>query len=336
MATSSEMIRVSDDLLMIKPASSKWPESCNVFVLKDKEGLSLVDAGCGATNSIERLFSAINTLGPQADHLDKIILSHAHPDHVGAMRVLLEEVSPAQVILHELDLPYALDPSLLNESFDIPLCKEHDATSRTEEKAETGAGSPNSMGKKGPAFDLLTYFRDLGCGMVPVKPDRTVKEGQVITVGNSELRVYHTPGHAPGHMSLYDAAGRTLFAGDILGDMVAWYTPSSGGAAGYVESLRKMKALDIDLILPSHGKPMTDAKKSIQEFIDRIIERDHAVLHFLEDGPKTFGELNERLFEPPGVRFFPGTPILMSHLMKLQDEGKLVFDEAAGKYVSIV
>lgn len=50
-------------------------------------------------------------------------------------------------------------------------------------------------------------------------PDRFINEGDVVTIGDAELKVFHTPGHAPGHVVLvgdgFVIAGDTLFAGSI-------------------------------------------------------------------------------------------------------------------------
>jgi glyoxylase-like metal-dependent hydrolase (beta-lactamase superfamily II) len=105
--------------------------------------------------------------------------------------------------------------------------------------------------------------------------------------------------------------------------MVAWYTPSSGGAARYLESLEKVEFLDIDLILPSHGDVIQDPKKGIRRIKDKILEKDRGIVEALQSGQKSFEELLNIFFPLPTVQFFPGIPILESHLQKLKDEGKI-------------
>jgi glyoxylase-like metal-dependent hydrolase (beta-lactamase superfamily II) len=313
MPGSKSIVSIFDNLKMIRPPSSCWPESANVYVFKEGDGISFFDVGCGSVTSVDRLFSALKNLKWESKPVKKIILSHAHPDHMGAMEIVLSEVSAEHIILHEIDAPYALDPERLTLSFDIPLCKEW--------LAETG--DQGNEGKKGSEFDLIAYFRALGCSMCNAKPNRTVVEGDTIRVGDYHFQVFHTPGHAPGHISLYEPGKRLLPAGDILGEMVAWYAPSSGGAEGYLESLQKIGNLDIDLILPSHGSVIVDARKSIQETREKILQKDQVIVKALQTGPKTFRELNRLLFNSPSIQFFPGTPILESHLQKLKKEGKI-------------
>ena len=84
-----------------------------------------------------------------------------------------------------------------------------------------------------------------------------------------------------------------------------------------------MNSLDIDLILPSHGDVITEAKKAIQQTREKILERDRVIIKALQAGPKTFQGLNSLLFDSPSVQFFPGTPILESHLQKLNNKGRI-------------
>ncbi len=73
-------------------------------------------------------------------------------------------------------------------------------------------------------------------------PDGSLEEGDIVRLGTYRFEVLHTPGHSPGHISLFDRDTGILFGGDLVGDIVAWYTPASGGVTGYLESLAKIKA----------------------------------------------------------------------------------------------
>ncbi|UTV28755.1 MBL fold metallo-hydrolase [Photobacterium atrarenae] len=48
------------------------------------------------------------------------------------------------------------------------------------------------------------------------EPDQWLAEGDVITVGNQSLLVYHTPGHTPGHVVLFSETAKLAFVGDVL------------------------------------------------------------------------------------------------------------------------
>ena len=89
MPGSNTLVTLFDDLKMIRPPSPHWPESANVYVFKDGDGISFFDVGCGSIASADRLFNALNFLKWEARPIKKIILSHAHPDHMGAMEIIL-------------------------------------------------------------------------------------------------------------------------------------------------------------------------------------------------------------------------------------------------------
>lgn len=317
-----EIISIAEDLKVLRPSSPYWPESANVYLFADGEGVSFFDVGCGNPRSVDRLFKGLKALGWDAKPIRRIVLSHAHPDHSGGLDILLSESNALEIILHEVDLPYALDPASLRSSFDIPLC---------EANAE-GVEDRQERDKEDSAFDLLAFFRSLGCAMCRVEPTLRVVEGDTIRVGQYNFEVFHTPGHAPGHISLYESARRMLLSGDILGDVIAWYAPSSGGASGYLMSLDKMEALDIDLVLPSHGKETSDVQGLIQKARETILSRDRAVLEALKERPRRFQELNRMLFPRAELRFFPGTTILKSHLEKLEKEQRIEEDPERGVY----
>ena len=105
-------------------------------------------------------------------------------------------------------------------------------------------------------------------------PDEDLTEGQVITVGDVELHVLHTPGHAPGACCLHAPALGVLFSGDTL-------FQGGPGATGrsfsdfdtIIESIKdKLFALpDETVVLTGHGDSTTigEERPHLQEWIDR-------------------------------------------------------------------
>ncbi len=159
-------------------------------------------------------------------------------------------------------------------------------------------------------------------------PDGSLHEGDVVAAGRYRFEVLHTPGHSPGHVSLFDRETGILFAGDLVGDITAWYTPASGGVTGYLESLARMDACGARLILPSHGAPITEPAAKVREVRERLLSREAKMLRVLSEGPISFVDLVGRMFPAEMVRFFPGTGITESHVQKLLGEGRAVRDDA--------
>lgn len=319
-----EVISISDGLKMVMPPSPYWPESANVYVFKDNDGISLFDVGCGNIMMVDRLWKALKILGWDMLPMKKVILSHIHPDHAGAMEMILSEFNPKEIIIHEKDLVYCQQPEKLHFSFDIPICEKR----RIEAIEGSQMPGPDRAGERPPGddpkrFNLLGYFNSCKCSVCRFKPTKLLKEGDFIHIGNYSFCVVHTPGHAPGHMSLYDSKKFLLLAGDIIGDVVAWYSPSSGGATGYLKSIEKIEALKIDQILPSHGGRIIQVQEAIKSTKQTILGRDKTIIDALINGPKTYHELLNILFSTPEKQFFPGTAILECHIEKLKNEQKI-------------
>jgi glyoxylase-like metal-dependent hydrolase (beta-lactamase superfamily II) len=88
------------------------------------------------------------------------------------------------------------------------------------------------------------------------------------------LQVVHVPGHTPGEVAFYDATRRILFAGDSVVEQKGRLTiPGRRYASNLdqaVRSLSRLMALDIEVLLPGHGVPIT---KGCNSLLDDLIQR---------------------------------------------------------------
>jgi glyoxylase-like metal-dependent hydrolase (beta-lactamase superfamily II) len=163
--------------------------------------------------------------------------------------------------------------------------------------------------------------------MSAADPDGSLEQGDIVSLGAYRFEVLHTPGHSPGHIALFDRDTGVLFGGDLVGDVVAWYTPASGGVTGYFESLEKIRACRPRRILPSHGAVIDDPVVKIDEVRGRLLSRERKMLGIISEGPVSFFDLVCRMFPNEMVRFFPGTGITESHVQKLLGEGRIQRDD---------
>ncbi len=294
-----------EGILAIFANDPRWPSPANLFAIPDDTGFSIIDVGCGGSSGASHLFGGLRYWGLDLKELHTVVITHAHPDHMGAMKAILKEVSP-RVLVHHLDVASARDPVKLLESFDVELSHQCWASS-------DGLDSYAD-------FDLLNYFEQQGCPMNRAEDAEGIAEGDVLTLGPCAFEVVHTPGHSPGHISLFEKSTGVLLAGDVLGSNPTWYTPTSGGVVGYLESLDKLEALESKMVLPSHGPVIDEPLRAVATIRDKLLERDSILKDQLIDGPKSFLELNKLLFPGPFARFFPGCGITESHLIKLETE----------------
>ena len=136
-----------------------------------------------------------------------------------------------------------------------------------------------------------------------------------------------TPGHAQDHVAL--VWRRVAFAGDtVLGAGSVFVAPGGGGMGAYLDSLRRLRELDLEAIGPGHGPWVWDPRAKLDEYIAHRLERERKVLDALDAGVRTRDELIDAAWDDvpfdqaPVLRVAAGVT-LDAHLEKLADEGRL-------------
>jgi endoribonuclease LACTB2 len=115
-----------------------------------------------------------------------------------------------------------------------------------------------------------------------VAVDRTFEDGDGLELAGRpgwSLRIYHTPGHARGHVCIFEEKYGSLITGDLmagLGTIVI--DPPEGHMATYFDSLRHMQVLPVRTLFPAHGPAMANAKAKIQEYLEHRIMREERIL----------------------------------------------------------
>ncbi|CAG0947631.1 Hydroxyacylglutathione hydrolase GloC [Anaerolineae bacterium] len=120
-------------------------------------------------------------------------------------------------------------------------------------------------------FTWIDYL-DQNATFFPI--DIELNEGDLLRAGDVSLRIFHTPGHSPGGISLYCPELNLIFSGDTvwLGDMGAVNIAMHGETAFFhaLASLDKLAALDAHAIFPGHGKPIHDVAANFHRVRERL------------------------------------------------------------------
>jgi glyoxylase-like metal-dependent hydrolase (beta-lactamase superfamily II) len=137
------------------------------------------------------------------------------------------------------------------------------------------------------------------------------------------LRAVATPGHAADHLAF--VAGRACFSGDVvLGEGSVFVSAEPGAMAGYLDGLRRLRALDLAVICPGHGPEVTDPAAKLDEYVAHRLERESRLVAALEAGARTEAELLDAAWDDVHPALRPAAALtLAAHLEKLRDEGRL-------------
>jgi glyoxylase-like metal-dependent hydrolase (beta-lactamase superfamily II) len=133
-----------------------------------------------------------------------------------------------------------------------------------------------------------------------------------------------TPGHSADSVCLIWNE-RICFTGDtVLGTGSVFIAPGEGSLSAYLESLRRLRALDLEVLCPGHGPYVWDPAAKLDEYIEHRLDRERRLVAALDVGLRTQDELLDAAWSdaPAELRYFAGLS-LASHLEKLSDEGRL-------------
>jgi glyoxylase-like metal-dependent hydrolase (beta-lactamase superfamily II) len=138
------------------------------------------------------------------------------------------------------------------------------------------------------------------------------------------LRAVATPGHAADHVCFL-SDDRVCFSGDlVLGEGSTFVPPDGGSLAAYMESLRRLQALPLELICPGHGPWVTDPAAKLAEYVEHRQMREDRLLAALERGERSREALLAEVWDDVPQEMRPAAALVMeAHLQKLEGEGRL-------------
>ena len=166
----------------------------------------------------------------------------------------------------------------------------------------------------------------------------------MIDIGDFHFRCVATPGHSPGHTSLYEAEKKILVAGDhILFDItpnITYWVDMEDSLGKYLVSLEKVNALDVKLVLTGHRRLVHDLHGRVKELQEHHRARLNEVLVALGDGEKNIlqiaphikWDITAKTWEefPPQQKWFAFGET-MAHVKYLEGKGKVRCKNQNGK-----
>ena len=211
---------------------------CNTYMIIDN-GLTLVDTGL--RGNVAKIYSYIEKLGYTPKDIRRIIITHAHLDHINCLHKLKEDTG-AEVMVGEKD-------------------------------ADIVSGKKPLHRMRG-AFGLIFNTLSLYYRYRPVNADRLLKDGDMIDVLGG-LKVVYLGGHSPGNIGLYSASRKLFFSSDSIrvidGRLAAPHPRFTEDMPGAINSIKRISELDFNVMLPGHGAPvLKDASAKVKDLYHEV------------------------------------------------------------------
>jgi glyoxylase-like metal-dependent hydrolase (beta-lactamase superfamily II) len=283
--------------------------------------LTLVDCGINTDPGREALLQGLAAAGHEPADIERILITHAHPDHYG-LAYLLQDGSDATVFFPEREIARVRDRQMLFEVGRLLM----------------EAGMP---------LELL-FKMDQARKSDPTRPK--MKHDEVVLVHDGDrfsfadgpdLVALHMPGHTGGHMVYLDESDGVLFAGDqLLPDVTPnpLLEPSLDepgerrrSLSEYLDSLERMGAMELALAYPGHGDPVKDPGELIARTIEHHLKRKAEVGALLGPEPKTPYEIASEVYpEVAGYDSFLAVSEVIAHLDLVIEDGDGTTEEREG------
>jgi glyoxylase-like metal-dependent hydrolase (beta-lactamase superfamily II) len=246
-----EVTEVADGVFRItEPYVHAYVRS-NSWLIRGRDSHLLVDSGLGIGNLPDEL----------AGHLDRPVIAvatHAHFDHFGGLAEFADRAAhrdDGEVIEQAGDYV-----TLTASTYPVALLDEFDAA---------GEPVPELLVSALPydGFDL-TAFRTPAASIT-----RWLTDGDVVSLGDRSVEVWHAPGHSPGSICLWEAGSGTLISGDVIvdGEPLLDELPRSS-KTDFAASLRRLRELPVVTVLAGHG-PLFGRSRAHEIIADYLTSR---------------------------------------------------------------
>jgi glyoxylase-like metal-dependent hydrolase (beta-lactamase superfamily II) len=146
------------------------------------------------------------------------------------------------------------------------------------------------------------------------------------TAAAGPFEVVPTPGHSPDHVVFL--LGLVCFCGDlVLGEGSSFVPPDGGSLAAYLESLRRVRSLEPELLCPGHGPWITGPDGKLDEYLEHRLDRERKLVAALDRGERSRERLLDAAWDDvPAELREAAAAVMQAHLEKLDAEGRLPAD----------
>lgn len=295
------------------------------YLFEGDNGYVMFDSGWNAPESYGALMSQLMALNVSLKSLRKVIYTHVHPDHYGLAGRLKGDCDAEMVLgapeRQFIETRYRHPGQLLD---------------RMAAWLRRNGVPPLAEPEMAQASMLVRRYVSVA------DPDSVLEGGETIQIGRYEFEVIWTPGHSPGHMCFFDRKRRIILTGDhvlpSISPNISVHPEQMDNPLGqYLSSLRLIKDLEVDYVLPAHEYEFNDLRGRVEGLERHHMERlqemlrgigEHACTAYEVAGFTTWNTGKFENFSPWTQRAAIGETL--SHLEYAVHEDLLRRDEEAG------
>lgn len=249
----------------------------NTYVVGEEE-LYVVDPAPVDDNEQAKLWELLDELRNEGRALKGILLTHYHPDHVGALEAC-------------------------RSRYRLGVLAHRDTFERLPE----------------------------------LKGVQHLDHGDVLDLGKApdgtpgwRLRVFHVPGHAPGHLAFQESCYGALLVGDLISTLSSiLIDPRDGHLSTYLQSLRFLDSVATATVYPGHGPPAREGRKALRAQLRHRKQREDQLLGALSSKPQSVKALVGKVYADVDEGLLGlAERSLLSGLAKLEEEGRVERSQA--------
>ena len=265
----------------------------NAYLIEDSP-LTLLDSGPNSAKALDELEQALAARGHAIEDIELLV------DHPPAHRPLRARLDPR---------------APLGRGGGGARARSRRTSPATAARPTWTTRSPRTMMlRHGIPPEIVTALRAVSAGFrawgSAVEVTRPLADGSELQLRDRTLRVLHRPGHSPSDTVFHDESRRMMLAADHLiahissnpllarplGTEPDYGGPAAAGADHLHGLAAKTREMDLDLVMPGHGRPITDHVSLIDERFRLHARRAEKIHRLIDEEPRTAHEIAQELW----------------------------------------
>lgn len=288
----------------------------NCYLFKGKNGYTIVDTG-DDTEEVKEIWKQVI---PEISPIEKIVLTHAHPDHLGLAKWFKENY----------DVPIWMADRSYNELLRTQTLFKDGKYYNPQAEISLLHGGPEMEPEK-EGYYKLSIFN--------FEPDVLFKEDEEIPLGDVMYQPIWTPGHSVDHYCFYNPENKVFLVGDHLlnaiNTVVISESLEQNSLNDYFNSIEKIENIPAKYILPGHGELIDDLKARIERMRNHYDKRLKLTLSSIDEKGSSAYEVAKIVYSDRfnSISAMPAFVQIITNLIYLESLGHVQMSKQNDKVI---